>query len=151
MLRFVKSTSTNPLLVLSSYDAFQQKPQGHPGEVQNQIVHIEGAQKGYQLQQFHRQHDGKAQKEEPQKVSKGFGYLGQQKADGNKQQHISSQIDKAVADKVGVVTMKYHPKVVADGEKGLEIPVVAQLLFIGKPFNPAGRASEEEPQHKNAV
>ena len=80
-----------------------------------------------------------------------LGHLGQQKSHRDKQQHISRQIDEAVADKIGIAAVKYHPKVVADGEKGLEIPVVAQLLFIGKPFNPAGRAAEEEPQHKKTV
>jgi len=40
----------NPFYPLSSGNALQQKSQGHPGQVQNQIVHIKAAQKGHQLQ-----------------------------------------------------------------------------------------------------
>ena len=127
------------------------KTYSHAKQIEDQIIHIKAAQQRKQLQHLHQEHHTQAGTEETEEVSKLRIDPGQQPADGNEQEDISDQIDDTVHQRAVVGAVIDHLPVIADGEKGNQIDISVQLIFIGNTLSPTGTAEEQQPDHKGAV
>ena len=119
--------------------------------IQNEIVHVAAAQQREQLNQLNGGDTACPANHASPEMAKPMPQGGKKETQGNKHDHISSQIDKGMTKQIGIGIADCVLNVLGDGTEWNQIEVPSNLLPVGN-REPASKAlSKQKPDHNKAI